>query len=88
MSPNDSEASSSTVTARTPKPLLTQPQKRLNHIMSEQKRRNAIKEGYETLAMLLSPGDVSLKLAELASPDGKAQAALMASEVRLLAPCM
>ncbi|KAF8759799.1 helix loop helix domain [Rhizoctonia solani] len=68
--------------SRTPKPLLTQPQKRLNHIMSEQKRRNAIKEGYETLAMLLSPGDVSLKLAELASPEKKAQAAVMASEVR------
>lgn len=65
---------------RTPKPLLSQPQKRLNHIMSEQKRRNAIKEGYETLAMLLSPGDVSLKLAELVSPEKKAQAAIMASE--------
>jgi hypothetical protein len=49
--------------------------------MSEQKRRNAIKEGYETLAMLLSPGDVSPKLAELASPEKKAQAAVMASEV-------
>ncbi|CAE6454753.1 unnamed protein product [Rhizoctonia solani] len=69
-----------TPTPRTPKPLLSQPQKRLNHIMSEQKRRNAIKEGYETLAMLLSPGDVSLKLAELASPEKKAQAAAMASE--------
>ncbi|KAG8745563.1 hypothetical protein FRC10_007741 [Ceratobasidium sp. 414] len=66
--------------SRTPKPLLTQPQKRLNHIMSEQKRRNAIREGYETLAMLLSPGDVSLKLVTLASPQGKAQAAAMASE--------
>ncbi|KAG8691468.1 hypothetical protein FRC11_003227, partial [Ceratobasidium sp. 423] len=65
---------------RTPKPLLSQPQKRLNHIMSEQKRRNAIKEGYETLALLLSPGDVSVKLAELASPEKKAQAAIMASE--------
>ncbi|CAE6423967.1 unnamed protein product [Rhizoctonia solani] len=65
---------------RTPKPLLSQPQKRLNHIMSEQKRRNAIKEGYETLALLLSPGDVSHKLAELASPEKKAQAAIMASE--------
>uniref|UniRef100_A0A183CTW2 BHLH domain-containing protein n=1 Tax=Globodera pallida TaxID=36090 RepID=A0A183CTW2_GLOPA len=30
--------------------------------------------------MLLSPGDVAPKLAELASPHGKAQAALMASE--------
>ncbi|KAH7343897.1 hypothetical protein B0J17DRAFT_714053 [Rhizoctonia solani] len=66
--------------SRNPKPLLSQPQKRLNHIMSEQKRRNAIKEGYETLAMLLAPGDVSFKLAELASPEKKAQAALMASE--------
>ncbi|CAE7224200.1 unnamed protein product [Rhizoctonia solani] len=72
--------SSTPTPSRTPKPLLSQPQKRLNHIMSEQKRRNAIKEGYETLAMLLSPGDVSLKLAELASPEKKAQAAVMASE--------
>ncbi|KAF8607693.1 hypothetical protein BDV93DRAFT_519707 [Ceratobasidium sp. AG-I] len=76
-SPPDVPESSS---SRTPKPLLTQPQKRLNHIMSEQKRRNAIKEGYETLAMLLSPGDVSLKLLDLSSPHGKAQAAAMASE--------
>ncbi|KAJ1308547.1 hypothetical protein OPQ81_004247 [Rhizoctonia solani] len=75
-----STPTASTPTARTPKPLLSQPQKRLNHIMSEQKRRNAIKEGYETLAMLLSPGDVSYKLAELASPEKKAQAAMMASE--------
>ncbi|QRV72681.1 helix loop helix DNA-binding domain protein [Ceratobasidium sp. AG-Ba] len=71
---------SSSSSGRTPKPLLTQPQKRLNHIMSEQKRRNAIREGYETLAMLLSPGDVSVKLVMLASPEGKVQAAAMASE--------
>ncbi|CUA70278.1 hypothetical protein RSOLAG22IIIB_00633 [Rhizoctonia solani] len=83
LSPDDGGLLSNAQTptpSRTPKPLLSQPQKRLNHIMSEQKRRNAIKEGYETLAMLLSPGDVSLKLAELASPEKKAQAAVMASE--------
>ncbi|KAF8640617.1 hypothetical protein AX17_000278 [Amanita inopinata Kibby_2008] len=42
------------LTGRT-KPLLSTPQKRLNHIMSEQKRRNAIRDGYAQLIALLSP---------------------------------
>jgi hypothetical protein len=37
------------------KTLLSTPQKRLNHIMSEQKRRNAIREGYAQLISLLAP---------------------------------
>ncbi|RPD57147.1 hypothetical protein L226DRAFT_20241 [Lentinus tigrinus ALCF2SS1-7] len=37
------------------KPLLSTPQKRLNHIMSEQKRRNAIRDGYMQLTTLLAP---------------------------------
>lgn len=37
------------------KALLSTPQKRLNHIMSEQKRRNAIRDGYATLIGLLAP---------------------------------
>jgi len=37
------------------KPLLSSPQKRLNHIVSEQKRRNAIREGYAQLTTLLAP---------------------------------
>jgi hypothetical protein len=37
------------------KPLLTTPQKRLNHIMSEQKRRNAIRDGYAHLIGLIAP---------------------------------
>lgn len=41
-------------TART-KSLLSTPQKRLNHIMSEQKRRNAIRDGYAQLIALLAP---------------------------------
>lgn len=41
-------------TART-KPLLSTPQKRLNHIMSEQKRRNAIRDGYAQLIALIAP---------------------------------
>ncbi|KAH9486409.1 hypothetical protein JR316_0000473 [Psilocybe cubensis] len=40
--------------ART-KPLLSTPQKRLNHIMSEQKRRNAIRDGYAQLIALMAP---------------------------------
>lgn len=38
-----------------PKQLLSSPQKRLNHIMSEQKRRNAIRDGYAQLITLLAP---------------------------------
>lgn len=37
------------------KPILSTPQKRLNHIMSEQKRRNAIRDGYVQLTALLAP---------------------------------
>jgi hypothetical protein len=37
------------------KPLLSTPQKRLNHIMSEQKRRNAIRDGYAQLISLIAP---------------------------------
>ncbi|KAJ4485683.1 putative HLH transcription factor [Lentinula aciculospora] len=37
------------------KTLLSTPQKRLNHIMSEQKRRNAIRDGYAQLIALLAP---------------------------------
>lgn len=61
-----SDSSSSTSQTSTPvpsalvapvrgKPLLTDPQKRMNHIMSEQKRRNAIREGYAQLTTLLAP---------------------------------
>lgn len=39
----------------TSKASLSTPQKRINHIMSEQKRRNAIREGYSTLIQLLAP---------------------------------
>ncbi|KAF8079103.1 hypothetical protein FPV67DRAFT_95798 [Lyophyllum atratum] len=41
------------------KPLLSTPQKRLNHIMSEQKRRNAIRDGYAQLISLLAPAGSS-----------------------------
>lgn len=51
------------------KPLLSTPQKRLNHIMSEQKRRNAIREGYA-------------QLIELIAPAGSAQAIAMPSRGR------
>ncbi|KAI0937181.1 hypothetical protein AcV5_005140 [Taiwanofungus camphoratus] len=38
-----------------PKSLLSTPQKRQNHILSEQKRRNAIRDGYLQLTSLLAP---------------------------------
>ncbi|KAF8204426.1 hypothetical protein K438DRAFT_1670617 [Mycena galopus ATCC 62051] len=44
-----------TTLPRGSKPLLSTPQKRLNHIMSEQKRRNAIRDGYAQLIGLLAP---------------------------------
>jgi len=39
------------------KSLLSTPEKRMNHIMSEQKRRNAIREGYAQLTTLLAPAN-------------------------------
>jgi len=42
------------------KQLLSTPQKRLNHIISEQKRRNAIRDGYATLTMLLAPAGTTI----------------------------
>ncbi|KAJ3750892.1 putative HLH transcription factor [Lentinula detonsa] len=45
----------STPTQSRAKTLLSTPQKRLNHIMSEQKRRNAIRDGYAQLIALLAP---------------------------------
>ena len=50
-----SEPRRSTSAAPRSKPLLSTPQKRLNHIMSEQKRRNAIRDGYAQLIALLAP---------------------------------
>ncbi|KJA28543.1 hypothetical protein HYPSUDRAFT_62182 [Hypholoma sublateritium FD-334 SS-4] len=51
-----SESSAATTpTAARPKTLLSTPQKRLNHIMSEQKRRNAIRDGYAQLIALMAP---------------------------------
>ncbi|KAJ2918422.1 hypothetical protein MD484_g2016, partial [Candolleomyces efflorescens] len=52
--PQQSSQRSSSVGPR-PKTLLSTPQKRLNHIMSEQKRRNAIRDGYAQLIALLAP---------------------------------
>lgn len=56
-SSSSSPASQGTPSAAGPrvKPLLSTPQKRLNHIMSEQKRRNAIRDGYLQLTTLLAP---------------------------------
>ncbi|CDO73052.1 hypothetical protein BN946_scf185007.g106 [Trametes cinnabarina] len=58
-SPSSSASPSSRETpganaSRVKQPLST-PQKRLNHIMSEQKRRNAIRDGYLQLTTLLAP---------------------------------
>ncbi|KAG2154616.1 hypothetical protein DEU56DRAFT_769421 [Suillus clintonianus] len=48
-------ASASSCQTGRSKVLLSTPQKRLNHIMSEQKRRNVIREGYAQLISLLAP---------------------------------
>ncbi|KIK70547.1 hypothetical protein GYMLUDRAFT_32593 [Collybiopsis luxurians FD-317 M1] len=54
--PTQSQSSNASVRS---KPLLSTPQKRLNHIMSEQKRRNAIRDGYAQLIALLAPPNAS-----------------------------
>ncbi|KAG6874392.1 hypothetical protein C0995_015128 [Termitomyces sp. Mi166 len=53
--PSDSLRDSQDQSTTRTRPLLSSPQKRLNHIMSEQKRRNAIRDGYAQLVSLLSP---------------------------------
>ena len=53
------------------KPLLSTPQKRLNHIMSEQKRRNAIRDGYAQLISLIAPaGTQTIDLPSRGRPKG------------------
>ncbi|KAI0347965.1 hypothetical protein BDW22DRAFT_1315034, partial [Trametopsis cervina] len=52
---HSNEGTSSSAARQSQKPLLSTPQKRLNHIMSEQKRRNAIRDGYVQLTTLLAP---------------------------------
>jgi len=54
-SPTGSDQSTPTPSKHKARPLLSTPQKRLNHIMSEQKRRNAIRDGYAQLIALLAP---------------------------------
>jgi hypothetical protein len=53
--PQQPQSPSTSAPSTRNKPLLSSPQKRLNHIMSEQKRRNAIREGYAQLTTLLAP---------------------------------
>nr|GAT58630.1 predicted protein [Mycena chlorophos] len=65
-----SSQSQSTPTAAN-KPLLSTPQKRLNHIMSEQKRRNAIRDGYAQLIAILAPaGAESIGMPQRGRPKG------------------
>lgn len=55
-SPNAStSASISQAQDYRPKPLLSGPQKRMNHVKSEKRRRDTIRDGYLTLTKLLSP---------------------------------
>jgi len=63
-SPPSRRSSSTTTTnaASRSKPLLSTPQKRLNHIMSEQKRRNAIRDGYAQLISLLAPAGCTVTI--------------------------
>ncbi|KAF8140461.1 hypothetical protein EV363DRAFT_1444828 [Boletus edulis] len=57
-------------TTRT-KSLLSTPQKRLNHIMSEQKRRNAVRDGYAQLIALIAPaGTQTIDLPSRGRPKG------------------
>ena len=56
--PQPSTSASSSQAAGTefrPKPLLSAPQKRMNHVKSEKRRRDTIRDGYLTLTKILSP---------------------------------
>lgn len=53
--PSNSNSTSSTATAP-PRQLLTDSEKRQNHILSEQRRRNFIREGFKELVELLEAG--------------------------------
>lgn len=56
--------------------LLSTPQKRLNHIMSEQKRRNTIRDGYAQLIALLAPdGAPAIDMPTRGRPKGSGGAA-------------
>lgn len=67
---SQSQQRSSSVGPRS-KSLLSTPQKRLNHIMSEQKRRNAIRDGYAQLIALLAPaGAPALHMPTRGRPKG------------------
>lgn len=64
-------ASASSCQTGRAKTLLSTPQKRLNHIMSEQKRRNAIRDGYAQLIALLAPaGTQALNMPTRGRPKG------------------
>lgn len=54
-----SRSASPPLSAKSKKQLST-PQKRLNHIMSEQKRRNSIRDGYATLTQMLAPAGTTV----------------------------
>ncbi|BGP23920.1 hypothetical protein JCM10295v2_002821 [Rhodotorula toruloides] len=53
----DSASATATASSSTPKVPLTESQKRNNHILSEQKRRNAIRSGFKDLVDLLVAGE-------------------------------
>ncbi|PVG01961.1 hypothetical protein CPB86DRAFT_780838 [Serendipita vermifera] len=57
LSASPTKTSSSLQADFRPKPLLSAPQKRMNHVKSEKRRRDTIRDGYLTLTKLLSPSD-------------------------------
>jgi hypothetical protein len=60
-----------------PKPLLSAPQKRMNHVKSEKRRRDTIRDGYLTLTRLLSPsgpGAEQLAIPRRGRPKGSGRA--------------
>lgn len=62
-----------------PKPLLSAPQKRMNHVKSEKRRRDTIRDGYLTLTRLLSPsgpGAEQLAIPRRGRPKGSGRAGI------------
>ena len=65
-SPIDDRAHSGTPEGK--RPPLTEGQKRSNHILSEQKRRNAIRSGFKDLVDLLTAGETASSISISAAP--------------------
>ena len=68
-SPLDEDSTSHSATPDAKRAPLTEGQKRSNHILSEQKRRNAIRSGFKDLVDLLTAGEAASTISIAPPPD-------------------